>query len=197
VAHFDRFFTNLNAVLSALVSPEGNANCYYVFTPDPTVTDLEGKLRAGNCQVPIVPTGRPGNVCHETFEVIKLLGDTVLAAGFLWVDESGSWSGCNLELTRTGPKVQVHLCRNSKLSKIWVNQRNMGDKFQLLDLSQCPGVDVCKHALPDSIQLSPQPSQVPVSSRSGRRDAAQGSTPQSQAAPEASPDVMDGDWLLL
>ena len=96
------FLTNLTASLAAFVSPHSNGLVYYMYTPDPTITNPAGDKVAGCCQLD-VPSGEQlrGNMTGEPFEVVKLMHDTVLAhAHIYWHGDAWRAIGATL---RTPP----------------------------------------------------------------------------------------------
>jgi len=97
-----KFLTNVTASMEAMISPRDNGTCFYMYTPDPTVSNPQMEKVAGTTQLDI-PSGEAlrENTTGEPFEAIKLLHDTVLQhAHVYWHGEA--WRAISAELNVDG-----------------------------------------------------------------------------------------------
>jgi len=102
--HLFRFMDNLMAILAGLVSPDDNGIVYYTYTPDPTITDFNGRRVAGDRPLPM----RAGEalreiMTNEPFEVVKLLNDTLLEHVHVFWHE-GRWCAIGAEISEALPE---------------------------------------------------------------------------------------------
>eukprot|EP01051_Picozoa_sp_SAG22_P011049 SAG22_NODE_1035_length_5909_cov_4.914802_3_plen_190_part_00 len=124
--YLHKFMTNITASLEAFISPHGNGMCYYMYTPDPTISNPQHQKVAGCTQLDI-PAGQQirENTTGEPFEVIKLLNDTVLAnAHIYW--HAGEWCAIGAELVPLDDEAaegarQLSVVPGDGIVKVWIN----------------------------------------------------------------------------
>ena len=122
-----KFLTNVTASLQAMISPDANGTCFYMYTPDPTISNPQMEKVAGTRQLDI-PSGEAlrENTTGEPFEVIKLLHDTVLQhAHVYWHGEA--WCAIGAELNTDGESEErrrVRVVPHDGIEVVFINHES-------------------------------------------------------------------------
>ena len=155
-AYRHKFLTNVTASLEAMISPGANGTCFYMYTPDPTISNPQMEKVAGTRQLDI-PSGEAlrENTTGEPFEVIKLLHDTVLQhAHVYWHGEA--WCAIGAELNTDGESKErrrVRVVPHDGIEVVFINHESapqdedcvfelsavseMGARVEVMPRSEC------------------------------------------------------------